>query len=149
MDLFERQRDGAEVEWEGIFHLMLYSSIGHGSQNWARPKVGKAWNSIQVSHVGGRGTSIWAIFQCLPRNIKSILKWHFDMGCWHYPYSNFLGTNRSQLCLLTLGDRHSLIKYHYWHYWLITIQSLQAWTQTTSIYVHPSLTDSESWQRKI
>lgn len=55
------QREGER----DVLHLLVHSPNGYNNQGEVRPKPG-AWNSIQVSNMGGRGPGIWAIIHDFP-----------------------------------------------------------------------------------
>lgn len=65
----ERQRE-QEKEKESTYSTG--SQMGHN--NWTGPRPGD-WNSIQVSHMNGRGWSTGTALCCLPRDMSRKLDW--------------------------------------------------------------------------
>lgn len=79
----ERDRDG--VRWRRGSAGSLPND--HNGWGCVRPKPG-ARNPIYISHVGGRGLSMWAIFHCLPRCISRELDqktniWGLQLILWY------------------------------------------------------------------
>lgn len=89
----KREREGEEREKkrENLLSLIL-SPNGRSSQSCATLRPG-AWNTIWVSHVGGRRLDSWSISCCLSRYISQELDWRWsvqglnwcsDMRCRHH-----------------------------------------------------------------
>lgn len=62
-------------------YQLLHFPNGLSSMGCAKRKPG-AWNSVSVSHMGGRVLNTAAIFHCFPSWISRVLNWKWSSQDW-------------------------------------------------------------------
>lgn len=87
---------------ETVCHALVHFLNSRNGQNWARSKPG-ARSIFQMSHMGGRATSTWALFCCFPRCFSKELDYRWN--------------NQDMNCMLVLQVVASCAVPHWWYHY--------------------------------